>query len=170
MAEIEATCTHLAGELFLKTELLLFETNQCNSSFLTDFNLQKWDLAERGNEWVSYSIIAWGWKLDLLYVDGTQPFWGILTHPHFKKHSVERNVDSGRIEYDWKLIKESSTSLPYMPGHNHLALNCPFARAPPAFFIFQFPSFLKLTSKPLSKIVNLLESLPYFLLALSLAC
>lgn len=49
-----------------------------------------------------------------------------------------------------------------MPGHNHPALNCPFARAPPAFFISQFPSFLKFTSKPLRKIANLLGPLPHF--------
>lgn len=128
--------------VILKIEDFFFRKKQISiNCFLTDFSFQIWGLAERRNKWVSYSIITRGFKLDLHCIDDTQPFPGILTHPHFKKLSVERNVDSGRIEYDWKLIKESSVSLPCMPGHNHLALNCSFLGHNQTFLFSSFPPF-----------------------------
>lgn len=148
----------------------VYFTDQYNNCVVTDFDWQKQDLAERGNKWVSCGMIAWGLKLDLPGIDDTQPFGGILTHPAFKKCPVERNADLGRIQYDWKLIKESSSSLPHLLGQKHLALNLPFPRVPPAFCGFHFLSFfMSIPLKPLGKMANfLLNPIPYLLFLLSL--
>ena len=43
--------------------------NQYNNCVVTDSDRQKQDLAEWGNKWVSYSMIAQGLKLDLPGID-----------------------------------------------------------------------------------------------------
>ena len=66
--------TFRRGVIILKTELFFFKQTNMIIVFLIDFNLQKWDLAERGNKWVSEIALFYGsWNLTFIILTAHSP-------------------------------------------------------------------------------------------------